>query len=134
MTYRPHLSIFTGTQPCPFFTFSAAAFTLQQQNWVTTKEAIWPRKPKIFILWPVREKVADPYSITMCKKMFSFSMLNGNFLLIYEQYLNVLEQHLIVLKRTSWLGLNTLAKVVMIQLSRILSRIYSSKKYGYSTE
>lgn len=38
------------------FRFCLSAFTLQWQKTVVVAETIWPRKPKIFIIWTLRKK------------------------------------------------------------------------------
>ena len=36
-----------------------AAFALQGQNWVSVTETAQPMKPKIFTVWPLKEKTAN---------------------------------------------------------------------------
>lgn len=83
MTNKAGLSIFTGTQPYPFFYIFSTAFTLKKQNRVVATEATWPRSVQL------QKRFANPYSITIRLKIFSLFMLNANFLSIYEQYTNI---------------------------------------------
>lgn len=39
-----------------------AAFTLPKQRWLVVTEAVWPAKPKLFIIWPFPERVCRPMS------------------------------------------------------------------------
>lgn len=72
MTNKAGLSIFTGTQPCPFFYIFSTAFTLKKQNRVVATEATWPRS-KIFTICPVTEKICQSlfYNNTF-EKFFPF--------------------------------------------------------------
>ena len=42
------------------YTLSMAAFALQEQSEVVVMETMWLVKPKIFTIWPFRDKVCWP--------------------------------------------------------------------------
>ena len=42
------------------YTLSMAAFVLQEQSEVVVMETMWPVKPKIFTIWPFRDKICWP--------------------------------------------------------------------------
>lgn len=45
------------------YIMSMADFPLQEQTWAVVTETIWPRKPRIFAMWPCTEKICQvlPY-------------------------------------------------------------------------
>lgn len=111
------------------------------------------RKLKIFSIWPITEKVCQPLFYNNVFEIFLLLMLNGAILSIVQRIWSMNVWHfllchsafilniplscqitglLTVLNRTSWSGLSTLAKAVMVQLSWTLSGIYTSKKYEES--
>lgn len=63
MLWNSHKRSFIGTWPCWFiYTPSLAATTLHKPGPTAVTEAMWPTKPKIFILWLFIEHVCWPFN------------------------------------------------------------------------
>lgn len=77
--------VILSAEPSPYFYWKIFDFTLSMtQSWAVT-ETIWPRKLKMFIIWPLTEKVAytnTPASVINLNKR-KLKLKRWIFMLIY---------------------------------------------------